>query len=277
MDELHGKVAVVTGAASGIGRAMAARFVSEGLNVVLADIEEGPLAATRMKLSETATVARVIDVGDEKSVNELAEFAYDTYGAVHILCNNAGVFAGGRIWRRPAADFEWALRVNLWGILHGIHAFVPRMIAQNTQGHIINTCSIASLFAKPLVAPYAVAKFAAFAATQCLAQELALMESKLRVSALCPDSVATNIDTSSRNRPADLTSPASPDTEYADRLAREMVRTGITSDEVAVAVVNAIRTERFLVLTNEATATELRAQTEALLDGYLPAYPFVDN
>jgi NAD(P)-dependent dehydrogenase (short-subunit alcohol dehydrogenase family) len=192
---------------------------------------------------------------------------------VDVLCNNAGVFSGGRMWRCSPEDFEWALRVNLWGVLHGIRAFVPRMIAQNTEGHIVNTCSIASLFARPMVGPYTVSKFAAFAATQCLAQELVSIGSKVKVSALCPDSVATRIHESARNRPSGLAAEKTMDGALADRLATEMVARGTDPEEIVDAVLAALRTGQFLILSPEREAlAEMRSQTDALTADDLPTF-----
>src|SRR5262249_53451877 len=153
------RVAVVTGAGSGIGRALAQRFAAEGMRVALADVDEAGLAATRDLMIEGGTppdavTTRVTDVGAGGAVGALAHHVFGTFGAVHLLCNNAGVFTGGQMWTRPAKDFEWTLRVNLWGVLHGIRAFVPRMIEQDTEGHVVNTCSVNGLFGAPFSGPY---------------------------------------------------------------------------------------------------------------------------
>ncbi|GAB3664368.1 SDR family NAD(P)-dependent oxidoreductase [Actinocorallia lasiicapitis] len=272
MRELTGKVAVVTGAGSGIGRALAVRFAAEGMRLALADIEPDALAETAA-LVGGAPLTRVVDVGDEQEVRAFADAVFDAHGAVHLLCNNAGVFAGGELWSRPLADFEWVLRVNLWGILHGIRAFVPRMIAQDAEGHIVNTASVAGLFAAPFSGPYTISKFAAYGATESLAHELAMSGSKLRVSVLCPGGVKTQIHVSGRNRPAELAADPTPDQDFIDQVITDTITAGIAPADVAAAVVDAIRTERFLILTHPAYAPGLLQQAQSLIDGHLPALP----
>ncbi|MEO3783668.1 SDR family NAD(P)-dependent oxidoreductase [Actinocorallia sp. B10E7] len=275
MHELNGRVAVVTGAGSGIGRALALRLADEGMDLALGDVqrealaETGELAGTR----GVRVVSRVVDVGEEHEVEAFAEQVYADLGAVHLLCNNAGVFMGGRVWTRPAADFEWALRVNLWGLLHGARAFVPRMLDQGHEGHIVNTCSVAGLFVGPGSAPYTVSKWAAFAATLSLAQELAMQNAKIRVSALCPGGVTTRIHESERVRPAGLRSEPGDDSIFMNEMIRATVENGIPPEEVAGQVVDAVRAGRFLVLTHPAYAGGLPEQAEALVAGRLPGMP----
>ncbi|MQY06903.1 SDR family NAD(P)-dependent oxidoreductase [Actinomadura macrotermitis] len=278
MRELTGRVAVVTGAGSGIGRALALRFAAEGMRVALADVQPDALEETRRALAGavpagTGTIAQVTDVGDEASVQALADRVYDGFGAVHLLCNNAGVFAGGQMWSRPAADFEWVLRVNLWGILHGVRAFVPRMLDQDSEGHVVNTCSVAGLFAAPFTGPYTVSKFAAYAATETLAHEFAMTGAKLRASALCPGGVATGIHRSGRNRPDALAADPTDDQRFIDTVIADTVADGIEPAAVADAVVDAVRAERFLVLTHPSYAAGLSGRAAALAEGALPGLP----
>ncbi|GAA3196164.1 SDR family NAD(P)-dependent oxidoreductase [Actinocorallia longicatena] len=272
MRDLNGKVAVVTGAGSGIGRALAVRFAAEGMRVALADVEQDALMGTAA-LVDGEVMTKVVDVGEEKEVQAFADAVFDTYGAVHVLCNNAGVFAGGELWSRPVADFEWVFRVNLWGVLHGIRAFVPRMIAQDSEGHIVNTASVAGLFAAPFSGPYTISKFAAYGATESLAHELAMNGSKLRVSVLCPGGVATRIDESERNRPHELKAEKTPDQEFIDQVITDTVTAGIPPEDVAAAVVAAIAEERFLILTHPQYGPGLLQQAEALVAGGLPQLP----
>src|SRR5262249_19285690 len=170
MEQLEGKVAVVTGAGSGIGRALVRRFAAEGMRVVAADVEGLALAETVDGLDRTSTF--VADVSRFDDVAGLAEHAYEIFGATDVLCNNAGVFTGGFMWERPQSDFEWTLGVNLWGILNAIRAFVPRMLKAAMPAHIVNTVSIAGLCSTAYSGPYVVSKFAALAATECLAHDL---------------------------------------------------------------------------------------------------------
>ncbi|MEU6716324.1 SDR family NAD(P)-dependent oxidoreductase [Nonomuraea sp. NPDC046802] len=278
MRELSGKIAVVTGAASGIGRALALRFAAEGMTLMLADVDPGDLARTAALAQDAgpgakATVlTQVTDVSDAAAVRHLANRCFGELGAVHVLCNNAGVFQGGHMWTREEEDFAWLLGVNLWGVLHGIHEFVPRMIEQDTEGHIVNTVSVAGLFATPGAGAYAVTKYAALAASQALAHDLAAAGAKLRVTALCPGAVRTRILDSDRVRPAGLVSPPTRDEVAARESVGRAAERGIEPSEVADLVVTAIREERFLVLTDPKYAERLRRQTETLLTGDLPSY-----
>ncbi|MDL4814373.1 SDR family NAD(P)-dependent oxidoreductase [Actinomadura opuntiae] len=274
MRELRGKAAAITGAGSGIGRALAVRLAREGVSLALADIDEEALAETERAVSPgTTVVTQVTDVGDEDSVLAFADRAFGSLGEVRLLFNNAGVYMGGRTWTRPAADFEWTLRVNLWGILHGVRSFVPRMIEQGGEGHIVNTCSVAGLFAGPGAAPYTVSKWAAFAATLSLAQELALENSPLRVSALCPGGVRTRIHESERGRPEDLATEPGEDSAFMGEMIAATVAGGIPVERVVEETLSAVREGRFLVLTHPEYEPGLAEQAEALAAGRLPRLP----
>ncbi len=280
MRELSGKVAVVTGAASGIGRALALRFAAEGMTLMLADVDHGGLAETAAMAADVevrpgtagrgGVLTQITDVSDSWAARHLADRCFGELGAVHVLCNNAGVFQGGHLWTREEKDLDWLLGVNLWGVLHGIHAFVPRMIEQDTEGHIVNTVSVAGLFVAPGSGGYSVSKFAALAASLALAQDLSATGSRLRVSALCPGAVDTRIGESDRSRPPGLVTTPTPDElESRERIGRAAGR-GLDPAEVADLVVTGIREERFLLLTDQKYAARLRLQTEALLTGNLP-------
>jgi NAD(P)-dependent dehydrogenase (short-subunit alcohol dehydrogenase family) len=260
MEQLDGKVAVVTGAASGIGRALAEAFVAEGMLVVAADIEPHESA-------EPAISPFVADVRDEDSIDALADHAYATFGRVDVLCNNAGVFAGGRLWECPPEDFAWTLDVNLWGILNGIRAFVPRMLAAGTPGHIVNTVSMAGLVTNAMSGPYTISKFAALAATEVLAHDLALAGAPIKVSAVVPGAVATHIGGSRRNGPTALTESAS----SMDTLLTDFTAGGAPPAEVAALVVDAIKAERFLVPTRPSFDAQVRGRYDALLARELPS------
>lgn len=271
MRELSGKVAVVTGAASGIGRALAVRFAAEGMSLMLADVDPGGLAETARLAGDTKVLTQIADVSDEESVRHLADRAFGELGAVHLLCNNAGVYQGGHLWTRTAEDFTWLLGVNLWGVLHGVAAFVPRMIEQDTEGHIVNTVSVAGLLAGPRAGGYAVSKYAALAASQALAHDLIATGSKLRVTALCPGAVRTRINRSARVRPFHLAvAPTLDDLDQQGRVDAAVDK-GIEPSRVADMVVDAVHEERFLLLTHPEHETDLRRQTEILLTGGLPA------
>jgi NAD(P)-dependent dehydrogenase (short-subunit alcohol dehydrogenase family) len=264
MEQLRDRVAVVTGAASGIGAALVERFAAEGMHVIGADVEGGD------------TVVRA-DVSNYDDVAALADQAYDRYGRVDVLCNNAGVFAGGLMWERSASDFTWTLDVNLWGILHAIRAFVPRMIEAGNDAHIVNTVSMAGLCTNAFSGPYTVSKFAALAATECLAHDLAATGAPIKVSAVVPGAVATRIGDSSRNRPASLTAARSEDAAFVEQTLRDFTASqGAPPAEVAGMIVDAIADGTFLVPTRPSYAAQLRERYEALADRHLPPMPAFD-
>jgi NAD(P)-dependent dehydrogenase (short-subunit alcohol dehydrogenase family) len=277
MQEFRGKTAVVTGAGSGIGRALSVAFAHEGMKVALADLdgealaETADLIASRTPASET--MVRTCDVSRGDQVTALADAVFGQWGQVDVLCNNAGVFVGGLIWDRPVEDFEFVLGANLWGILHGVRAFVPRMIAQGTEGHVVNTSSVAGLFGAPFEAPYSVSKFAAFAATESLASDLQAVGSKIKASALCPGMITTNIVDSDRHRPSHLATEFTEDQKFVSDYLAQAVADGMDPAEVAEKVLAAIRAEEFLILTHEAYPPQLVARTEALVARRLPDLP----
>jgi NAD(P)-dependent dehydrogenase (short-subunit alcohol dehydrogenase family) len=275
MEQLQGKVAVVTGAGSGIGRALVRRFAGEGMRVVAADIEGTALAETVAGLEHTSSF--VADVSRFEAVDALAEHAYETFGSTDVLCNNAGVFAGGLMWERPPADFEWTLGVNLWGILHAIRAFVPRMLAAGTTAHIVNTTSMAGMCTNAFSGPYTVSKFAAQAATECLAHDLRAIGAPIKVSAVVPAAVDTRIAASGRNRPESLAAARSDDAQFVEQALTDLTTTvGAQPEEVAGIIVDAIRAEQFLVPTKPSYARQLRSRYDALVERELPAMPAFD-
>jgi NAD(P)-dependent dehydrogenase (short-subunit alcohol dehydrogenase family) len=259
-------VAVVTGAASGIGRALAARFAAEGMKVVLADVEPGALAAAARELAAGGceTLAVETDVARADQVEALARRTLDAFGAVHIVCNNAGVFTGGPCWEAPLADYDWVLGVNLWGVIHGIRSFVPILLAQGGEGHVVNTASMAALTTLPYAGIYHLSKHAVLALSECLHHELALRGSQVRVSALCPELVATRIDAAERNRPAHLRSEAGagPERELVRQAIAAGVAQGTPPATIADRVLDAIREERFYVLSHDSwrRSSEVRAE-----------------
>lgn len=259
MRELQDRVAVVTGAASGIGNALARCFAREGMRVVLADVEAPALAkAVDALAAEGARVVGVpTDVSSAEQVDALARAAFDTFGSVHVLCNNAGVWGGthgSRLWEHTRADWEWTLGVNLWGVVHGIRAFIPRMLAQDSEGHVVNTASLAGLMSGRDI--YGASKHAVVSISESLHHDLAAAGSKLGVSVLCPGLVDTRIFAAGRNRPESLRD-AEPSTAQRDtpaeqeRVLADRLRTlpGVLSpDDVARRVLEAVREERFWIL-----------------------------
>ena len=275
MQEFEGRVAVVTGAASGIGRSLAGRLAVEGMHVVLADVEERALRDAVAGIGGDA-VACTTDVTSMESVEALAEFTYDTFGAVHVLCNNAGVFQGGLLWECTDADFEWTFGVNVMGIVHGVRAFVPRMLVAGTEGHVVNTVSMAGLASTPFSGPYDVSKFAAMAATECLAHDLASVGAAIKVSALCPGLVDTGISRSRRNRPAALDTPQSDSGAFVEQALVDGTAGSMSPAAVADLVLEAIRAEHFLVPTRPSFAGQLADRTEDLVAKQLPRSPSFD-
>jgi NAD(P)-dependent dehydrogenase (short-subunit alcohol dehydrogenase family) len=276
MNELTDKVAVVTGAGSGIGRALAGRFAAEGMRVAVADVDAAGLDATAEALVDATPglelVAVPTDVRDAEQVGALADRAFDAFGQVDLLCNNAGVFVGGLMWERPPEDFAYCLDVNLWGILHGIRAFVPRMIDQGTEGYVVNTVSVAGLFGSPYAGPYGISKFAALAATEALAGDLAAVGSRIRASALCPGIISTGIvENSDRNRPADSVTDYTDDRRFVTDHLASIIGDGVDPAHVADVVVRGIRGDDFLFLTHDHHAAPLVTRGEELAARRLPA------
>lgn len=278
MDELDGKCAVVTGAGSGIGQALAAAFAGEGMRVAIADVEVGALRATEEELAAggASVLAVPVDVSNADAVHAFAAAVDAEFGGADVVCNNAGVFAGGLIWDRPVADFEWVMGVNFYGILHGIQAFVPGMIARGRPGHIVNTMSAAGLFPSAFSAPYTASKFASLALTECLAGELAAVGAPIGVTALCPGAVKTGIASSERNRPAGAVIAPSAESEFVDRMLDENTERGMPPAQVAAMVVDAVRAGRYLQLTSDGYATALRVRAEELVSGAVPSLPPFD-
>ena len=251
-----GRVAVVTGAASGIGRALAERFVREGMRVVLADHDAPALERAAAELASRGDVLAVAtDVASGAAVEELAARAAEKFGAVHVVCNNAGVGgAAGPLWTLTENDWQWTLSVNLWGVIHGIRAFVPRMMAHGGEAHVVNTASIAGLASPSFMGPYVASKHAVVAISEVLARDLAAFGARVRVSVLCPAFVRTNIATDGeRHRPphlrdARLDASAAATRANLEQLVQKLVAGGKPPEEIAEHVVASIRGDRFYVL-----------------------------
>ncbi|MDO8612886.1 MAG: SDR family NAD(P)-dependent oxidoreductase [Dehalococcoidia bacterium] len=279
MKEFRDRVAVVTGAASGIGRAMAERFAAEGMKVVLADIEEEALAKAESEMSaEGATVIAVrTDVSKAADVEALAQKTIDGFGAVHIVCNNAGVGpAEGAIWELTETDWRWVLGVNLWGVIHGIRAFVPVMLKQDSEGHIVNSASVAGLLTAPFVATYCVAKHGVVTLSESLHRELAQVGSKVKVSVLCPAWVKTQLMDGHRNRPTELQNAPDQDTPtpqatVMNQAFRQLVASGTDPREIGDIVVNAIRDEKFYILPHPEWKEQVRVRMEDILEERIPS------
>ncbi len=273
MKEFKGKTAAVTGAASGIGRAMAERFAAEGMNVVLADIEAGALAKAEaeMKAAGATVLAVVTDVSKAADVEALAKKTIDAFGAVHVLCNNAGVPpVMGASWALTEADWQWVLGVNLWSVVHGIRAFIPIMLKQDCQCHVVNTASVAGLLSMAWGATYGVAKHGVVALSESLYQELEQAGAKVHVSVLCPAWVKTDLMGGDRNRPAALRNAAAPAAQAPQAAAMEqgvraLVAGGTDPAGVAELVLDAIRHDKLYILPHPEWKEQIRARVEGII------------
>lgn len=270
MQNFQNKVAVITGGASGIGWALAKECAAQGMKVVLADIEAAPLekASTELAASGVEVLAVVTDVAQAEAVAELAEKSVERFGAVHLLFNNAGVGAGGKIWETSLNDWQWSLGVNLWGVIHGIRSFTPIMLQQDDECHIVNTASIAGLISGPGLGSYKVTKHAVVSLTETMHYELKEQGAKVKVSVLCPEFVQTRIWESERNRPQALRNPKRKlsDAERSDiEDLRSVVVNGIPAEEVARQVFDAIRQEKLYILTHPHTKEWVKRRMEKIL------------
>jgi NAD(P)-dependent dehydrogenase (short-subunit alcohol dehydrogenase family) len=277
MKDFNDKIAVVTGAASGIGRAIAPRCAQEGMKVVLADTEEQALAQAERELRAigAAILAVPTDVSKVGNVERLAHKTLAAFGAVHLLFNNAGVGAGSTIWESSLADWQWTLGVNLWGVIYGIRVFVPIMLAQEDEGYIVNTSSIAGLLPYHAGAPYQVSKHAVVALSEKLFYDLGENTNKIKVAVLCPGWVQTRILESERNRPAEFqNNPAemtiTSEMEATLREFQQAVENGMASGEVADRIFQAIHDSRFYILTHPEYMPIVMARIEAIKRGRNP-------
>ncbi|HEX2200269.1 MAG TPA: SDR family NAD(P)-dependent oxidoreductase [Burkholderiales bacterium] len=265
MKGLEGKVAAVTGAASGLGRAMARAFAAEGMRVAMADVDEKGLQALALP-----GFGMRVDVSKADEVEAFAARTVAELGGVHVVCNNAGVALTGAVWENTALDWEWILGVNLRGVVNGVRAFTPRLIAQD-EGHVVNTASVAGLISPPGMGAYCVSKHAVVALSEALHHDLRERGSKVGVSVLCPAYVPTGIAQSDRNRPRELgTSMRTP----KDLMLQKAVSSGkLSADDVAQAVVAAVKAQRFYILTHPAIKGAVRARMEDVLEERAPRDP----
>lgn len=279
MKEFAGKVAVVTGAGSGFGREFARIGASLGMKLVLADIQADALAATASELQARGVelVAERVDVSQAEDVERLARRTKEAFGKVHLLFNNAGVAAGGLVWEHSPRDWEWVLGVNLWGVIHGVRCFVPMMLEQGDECHVVNTASVAGLLSTQLMGVYNVSKHGVVTLTETLYNDLRLKRANVGVTLLCPAYVPTGINQSERNRPAEA-QPEGEETESmkAARAAMDKAVTSgrISAEDVARMTFDAIRENRFYVVTHPKILPSVELRLQDIVAQRNPSDPF---
>jgi NAD(P)-dependent dehydrogenase (short-subunit alcohol dehydrogenase family) len=267
VQDFTNKVAVVTGAASGIGKALAQRFAAEGMRLVLADIEQAPLFqfADELRAAGTQVICQRVDVSNPDDLDSLAVRVYEEFGAVNLLCNNAGILPpGAPVWKEPLSSWHWTLNVNFFGVLHGVQAFVPRMLKADQEAHIVNTASLAGVTTRPLMSAYNVSKHAVVALSECLYAELQLTSDKVHVSVLCPAFSKTRLAESRRNRPVDVTADPAASFGFYDAV-KKIVDEGTPPEEIAAAVIEAVRENRFWIFTHPQFDFGIRDRFESML------------
>ena len=268
MKKFEGKTAVITGAASGIGKALAEKFAKEKMQVVLADIEEEALEKTveNLRQYQHRVIGIKTDVLVEDSITELFAKAKEEYGNIHILCNNAGIGANSgtkAIWEIEKNDWDWVMGVNYQSVLHGLQTFIPHMLEHGEEGHVVTTVSLAGLL--PGAGTYGVSKHAVMALTEALSRDLVARGAKINASVLCPGFVNTNIDNSERNRPNHLGKSEEVEAPVGAEIMSAMLRQGKKPEEIADIVYEAIKENIFYILSHPAWDDSLRSHFENIL------------
>lgn len=280
MKELAGRVAVITGAGSGFGREFARIGASERMKLVLADVQQDALdeAVAEARASGAQALGVRADVSRAEEVQQLADRAMEKFGAAHLLFNNAGVAAGGGfVWEVSLKDWQWVMSVNLMGVVHGIRSFVPLMLKQDTEGHVVNTASAAGLVSAPLMAVYNVSKHGVVTLSETLFHDLRAANAKVGVSVLCPAYVPTNIRHSERNRPADLAdqAPPTPSQIAARERSEKAVASGrLSAAEVARMTFDAVREDRFYVITHPKMLPSVELRLQDIVARRNPSDPY---
>ncbi len=275
MRKFDGRVAVITGAASGIGLALCKAFYAQGMKLVMADIEKDALdkAVSLLSKDPDRVVGVLCDVSDADSVDNLAKAALESFGAVHLVCNNAGVVTGGPSWEQTHEQWEWVLGVNLWGVINGIRSFVPILLEQD-EAHIVNTASMAGLVALPMATPYTVTKHAVVGLSESLLLELEIIGSTIGVSVLCPGWVKTSLVDAQRNKPAYVRTDTSQEvgafTEHARDLMQTLIGNGMDPDTVAGQVVDAVSNGRFWIHTHQEMKGAISARFKRCVESENP-------
>jgi NAD(P)-dependent dehydrogenase (short-subunit alcohol dehydrogenase family) len=274
MKELKGKVAVVTGAASGLGRAMALAFADEGMHVALGDVADVSDTFAQVEAKGVSALALKVDVSKQEDVERFARLVDRDLGGADLVCNNAGVSPLAAAWEGSLGDWQWIVGVNLWGVIHGVRSFVPRLMARGS-GHVVNTASVSGLINPPGSAAYNVTKHAVVAFTETLYHDLRERGSAVGVSLLCPAYVPTGIADSERNRPAGTEPSVKTEATLArEQMLKKAVSSGrLSAQDVAHAVVQAVKDERFYILTHSRIKGAIRARMEDILEDHPPRNP----
>jgi NAD(P)-dependent dehydrogenase (short-subunit alcohol dehydrogenase family) len=272
MHELRGKTAVVTGAGSGIGRELALACAREGMGVMLADIDEAGLRETGAAIAPLGVRVESIrcDVSKSLEVEALADRAWERFGSVHLLFNNAGVAVAGPVWAATLEDWKWTLDINLMGVVHGVRAFVPRMLAQGGECHVVNTASVAGLVDIPGSGVYCVSKHGVVALSECLYHDLRVAKANIGVSVLCPAYVNTGIGDSARHRPSELAATNPLAAPYEQAVRQALLHGKITAADVARITLEAVKSGRFYIITHEKIKGAIETRMRDILEDRTP-------
>jgi len=275
MKELKGKVAVITGGAEGIGKAIAVAVAAEGMKLVLADLNAEKLAATVAEFvaGGTDVIGVQTDVAKESAVQAMADKAFERFGNVHLLVNNAGVGLAKSAWETTQADWDWIMGINLYGVTHALRAFIPRMLEKGEEGHIVNTASMAGMISAPALAAYNVSKFGVVTLSEGLHHDLTLRKAKINVSVLCPAWVKTRIAESERHREAQDRSDIAKLEKVSlmtSMAIMKAVQGGIEPAQVANDVINAVKENRFYILTHPNAKAGIKIRMEDILNERQP-------
>jgi NAD(P)-dependent dehydrogenase (short-subunit alcohol dehydrogenase family) len=270
MDHLSGRLAVITGAGSGIGRELAFACARRGMRVLLADIDESGLVATAEQVGRDDTMTLRVDVSRAEDVAALAELAFTRAGGVALLFNNAGVASGGWIWETTPQDWQWLIGVNLMGVVHGIQSFVPRMLSRCRPAHVVNTASAAGLLSVPAGAAYCAAKHGVVTLSECLLHELKAKQAAIGVSVLCPSFVPTAIAESERRRPDALRRPGAPRVPRDETMERAMRDAPLSAEQVAEITLQAVQRGDFYILPHDDVRKGVARRAAAIVEGRGP-------